>query len=170
MNDLVFNNTAENLQTAFYGLYGAVYKPIAVDSNGYFLFSSLSVITITATNLDIRNLRGTQDSVQVSSMGFVEDNVTMTVPSGTNFVLTENISLYSENSFFIRNTGPATVTVTLQVAPLDNPSYYVGNSTAQGVASSTNTINAVTLPMKFARLQVVASTNTGVIVYYNGRA
>lgn len=67
MNNLVFNNTAKKLSAAFYGMYESEYKPVAVDENGLFLFSPLSVITITATDLDIRDLNYTTDSVTVTA-------------------------------------------------------------------------------------------------------
>ena len=188
-NYLVFNNAANELKATVYGVSGSEFKPISVDSSGRFLFSPLSSITVTATDLDIRNLNasqdsiavtatdldirnlsGTQDSVQVSSNGFVEDTLSTSVATGTVYLLTKNISQYRENSYFIRNTGASSITVTLQVAPVDSDIYYVDNSTAQSVPASTNNITSVTLPMKFARLRVVASGNTSVVIYYNGRA
>lgn len=189
MNNLVFNNTAELLSATFFGVSGNEYLPIAVDENGLFLFSPQSIITITAinldirdlnfatdsvtvtaTNLDIRDLSGTQDSVAVSSMGFVEQSVTQTLSSGTTLLLIRNISAYSENSFFIRNTGGASITVTIQIAPVDDSSYYINHTTAQSVAVGGNYAAAVTMPIKYARLSVQASTNTGIVAYYNGRA
>ncbi|WP_419763406.1 DUF6385 domain-containing protein [Desulforamulus ruminis] len=38
---------------------------------------------------------------------------------------------YRENSYFIRNNGSSSITVTLQVAPADNNNYYVDNSTGK---------------------------------------
>jgi hypothetical protein len=189
VNLLIFNTTAENLKATIYGVDANEPKPIAVDPNGLFLFSPLSEITVaadaldirslssardsvvvTATDLDIRALNGTQDSVQLYNRGFVEETVSTTVPAGTNFLLTRDISGYRENSYFIRNNGSSTITVTLQVAPLDSSTYYVDNSTAQGVTAGSNNITSVTVAMKFARLRVVASTNTNVVAFYNGRA
>lgn len=189
MNNLVFNNTAKKLNAAFFGIYESEYKPVAVDENGLFLFSPLSIITITATNLDIRHLNyavdsvtvtasnldirslnGSQDSVAVSSVGFVEQNVTQTVPSGTTFLLTRDISNYGENSFFIRNTGGGTVTVTVQIAPVNDTNFYIDHSTPQGVSAGNNAVAAVTVPIRYARLRAQASGNTGVVAYYNGRA
>jgi len=188
-NYLVFNSDASKLKTMIYGIDGSAFKPIAVDSNGKFLFSPLSIITVTATDLDIRNLSsaqdsilvvatsldirnlsGTQDSVQISSLGFVEDTISTTVASGTTYLLTKDISQYSQNSYFIRNNGSSSITVTLQVAPIDTDIYYVDNSSAQNVAASSNNITSTTVAMKYARLKVVASTNVDVVAYYNGRA
>jgi len=189
LNNLVFNNTAKLLRAALYGDYGGEYKPVAVDENGLFLFSPLSVITVTASNFDIRdlnyatdsvtvtatdfdirNLTGARDSVAVSSMGFVEATVTQTVASGTSYLLAQDISAYSQNSYFIRNNSGGTVTVSVQVAPLNNNAYFLNHTSPAGVSSGNNYIAAVTVPARFARLSVAAGSNTNVTVYYNGRA
>lgn len=189
MNNLVFNNTAKKLNAAFFGIHESEYIPVAVDENGLFLFSPLSIITVTASNLDIRDLdytvdsvtvtatsldirslNGAQDSVAISSVGFVEQSVTQTVPSGITFLLTRDISNYSENSFFVRNTSGGTITVTVQIAPVDDTNFYMDHSTPQGLTVGNNTVAAVTVPIRFARLRVQASTSIGVVAYYNGRA
>lgn len=188
-NYLVFNYNASQLKTTIYGFDGIDLHPIAVDSDGLFLFSPLSSIIVTATNLDIRsrtsgrdsvlviandldirNLNGSQDSVQISSRGFVEDTLSTTVSSGTTYLLVKDISQYSQNSYFIRNNGASSITVTLQVAPVNSDTYYVDDSSAQTVAASSNNITSTVTAMKFARLKVVASTSTSVVVYYNARA
>jgi len=190
MNNLVFNNTAKNLSAVVYGYDPNVldYFPIAVDSNGLILFSpsgivtvtatnfdirylnsSTDSVTVTATNLDIRNLSGDTDSVTTYAKNYVEDNISTSVPSGQTPVLTKDISPFSENSFFIRTVSGALITVTLQVAPEDNDDYYYDLAT-QTVPVSSNAIFTVTAPMKYARLRVQASTNTAIIAYYNGRA
>lgn len=189
MNYLIFNTSAKNLKATIYGMDDDEPKPIAVDADGLFLFSPLSEITVTAdnldirslsssrdsvvvtaNNLDIRDLSGTQDSVQLYNCNFVEDSLTTTVPSGTSFLLTKNISAYRENSYFIRNNGSSSVTVAIQVAPVDSAAYYVDNSTAQSVTAGSNYVVAASVAMKFARLRVVATASTNVEVYYNGRA
>ena len=171
-NYLVFNNSAQNLRTTIYGADGSAIRPVAVDSNGDFLFSPLSVISVTATNLDIRplttaedsvvvtatnldirDLSGTQDSVQIYSERFVEDTTSTSVPNGTTYLLTKDISAYRENSYFIRNISGASITITLQIAPVDSDAFYVNNSTPQAVAVSANNITSVTTAMKFARLK-----------------
>ena len=85
-------------------------------------------------------------------------------------MLTKNISQYSQNSYFIRNNGSSSITVTLQVASVDTDMYYEDNSSAQNVSTSSNNITSTTVAMKYARLKVVASTDTNVVAYYNGRA
>jgi hypothetical protein len=189
MNQLIFNRTSKELQALFYGMSGSVPIAVAVDSSGAFLISAQSAVPITAVNLDIRNLtqsrdtvnvtatnldirdlNGAQDSVQVYNESFVESFTSTNVTSGTNILLTTNIGSYSGNSFFLRNTGGSTVTVTLQIAPVDDNNYYVTHIAAQGVSAGSNYLQAVTLPIKYARLSVAANTTVSVVAYYNGRA
>ena len=189
MNHLVFNTTSSQLQALFYGLNGTQSLAIAVDSSGRFLISSQSAVPITAVNLDIRNLtetrdtvnvvatnldirdlNGAQDSVQIYSQAFTETNISTSVVSGTNILLATNIGAYSSNSFFLRNTGSATVTVTLQVAPVNDSNYYVTNVSATSVSAGNNYLQAVSIPVKYARLSVTATTTVSVVAYYNGRA
>lgn len=189
MNELIFNETAIELRALFYGMNGSSPVAVAVDGTGAFLISAQSAVPITAVNLDIRNLTqsrdtvnvtatgldirnltGTQDSVQLYNNAFTESSVSTNVMSGINILLTTNIGSYSENSFFLRNTGNSTVTVTLQIAPVDDGNYYVTHVAAQGVTAGSNYLQAVTVPVKYARLSVTASTTVSVVAYYNGRA
>lgn len=189
MNNFVFNNAAKELRTVFYGMNGSNYIPISVESDGLFRFSDLSPVTVTAsnlnirnlttardavnvvaTNLDIRDLTATQDSVAIGAMGFVEATTTITVSSGTTNLLPRNVGAYSENSYFIRNLSGGTVTVTIMVAPVDDDNFYVAVSTPTAVTASNNLLASFNSAAKFARLRVVASSNTNVAVYYNGRA
>lgn len=191
MNALVFNNHAWRLNTTIYGNYGGASVPVATDAGGNFVFSPTSLVSVTASNLDIRNLTssrdtvnvtavdfdirnlsGTQDSVAVSAKGFVEASVTQTVSSGTTaYLLTREIAAYSQNSYFLRNTNASgSITVTLQVAPVDDVNYYV-SATASGVSAGSNYLAAVATLMRYARLRVdTGGTAIGVVVYYNGRA
>ncbi|MEM5769321.1 MAG: hypothetical protein AAGU32_13665, partial [Bacillota bacterium] len=102
MNFLIFNRSAENLKTAIYGRHDEDLVAIAADDQGRLMFSPESLVTVTATNFDIRNLTsardtvnvtatdfdirnlsGSQDSVQVSAKGFVEAQSTLTVAANT---------------------------------------------------------------------------------------
>jgi hypothetical protein len=170
MNYFVFNNNPDSLRSSIYGSDGTQLRAVAVDSSGEIILSPNTVISVTATDLDIRNLTGATDSVLVYGQNFVEDTVTTTVPSGTTYLMVKDISPYRQNSYFIRNNGSSSVTVTLQIAPVNSDTYYVDNSSAQTVTASSNNITSVTMAMRFARLRVVATTSTSVTVYYNGRA
>ena len=191
MNFLIFNRSAENLKTAIYGQHDEDTVAVATDAQGNFVFSPTSLITVTATNFDIRNLtsardtvnvtatdfdirslNGSQDSVQVSAKGFTEDQTTVTVAANTtSYLLTHDIGGYSQNSFFLRNTNTlGTITVTLEIAPVDDDDYYVA-SASTGVSASSNYLTAVATLMRYARLRVqTGGSAVGVDAYYNGRA
>ncbi len=191
MNNLVFNKHARGLKAAIYGQYSDEPVPIAADVDGNFVFSPASEITVTASNFDIRNLTsardtvnvtaadldirslsGTQDSIAISAKGFIEVPATQTVGANTTaFLLTREIGAYAQNSYFLRNTNvTGSITVTLQIAPVDDTDYYV-SSAATGVSAGGNYLAAVGTLMRYARLRVdTGGTAIGVSAYYNGRA
>lgn len=189
MNNLVFNNAARKLSAALFGMYESEFIPVAVDDEGKFLFSPESAITVTASNfdirdlnyvvdsvtvtatdLDIRSLTGTQDSVAVSSVGFTESTLTGTVAAGTSYIMATEIANYSQNSFFIRNLGGSTFTMTVQVAPTNAAAYYLDQSSAYTVSASANAIAAVTVAVRYARIKIDAGGSATYAAYYNGRA
>ena len=191
MNNLVFNKHARSLKAAIYGQYSDEPVPIAADVDGNFVFSPASEITVTASNFDIRNLTstrdtvnvtatdfdirslsGTQDSIAISTKGFIEAQATQTIGSNTTaFLLTREIGAYAQNSYFLRNTNvTGSITVTLQIAPVDDGDYYV-SSAASAVSAGSNYLTAVITLMRYARLRVdTGGTAIGVSAYYNGRA
>ena len=191
MNFLIFNKSAENLKTAIYGHDNQTVVPVATDSQGRFIFSPSSLVTVTATNfdirnltsardtvnvtavnLDIRNLSGTQDSVQISAKGFVEVQQTVSISANTTtYLLTQEIGPYSQNSYFLRNTNAVgSITVALEIAPTTNNDYYISTS-ATSVGAGNNYLAAVATLMRYARLRVqTGGSAIGVDAYYNGRA
>lgn len=191
MNNLVFNKHVRSLKAAIYGQYSSEPVPIAADVDGNFVFSPASQITVTASNLDIRsltsardtvnvtavdfdirNLSGTQDSIAISAKGFVEVQATQTIPANSTVnLLTREIGPYTQNSYFLRNTNVAgSITVTLQIAPVDDDDFYV-SGTSTSVSASSNYLTAVATLMRYARLQVnTGGTAIGVTAFYNGRA
>jgi hypothetical protein len=191
MNSLVFNRNAGSLKTAIYGQYAQDFVPVATDEEGNFVFSPASLVTVTASNLDIRNLtsardtvnvtavnfdirdlNGTQDSIAISAKGFVETQTSLSVATNsTVYLLTQEIGAYSQNSYFLRNTNAiGSITVTLQIAPVDDTDYYV-SSTTTGVSAGSNYLTAVATLMRYARLRVeTGGAAVGVTAYYNARA
>lgn len=190
MNFLVFNRDAENLKTAVYGKHAEDFLPIATDEEGNFIFSPASLVTVTASNLDIRdltsardtvnvtavnfdirNLSGTEDSVRISAKEFLEAQVTVNVPSNTTtYVLLQEIGPYSQNSYFLRNTSAGTITVALEIAPVTDSAFFVESSVST-VGGSSNYIAAVATVMRWARLRVqTGGSSVTVSAYYNGRA
>jgi hypothetical protein len=188
MNFLTFNNTAKKLNATLFGMNGINVLPIAVDGEGNLLLSSEGAVTVTASNLDIRdlnyatdsvtvtatdldirNLTGTLDSVAVARMGFAELSASGTVGTSTVYALVTDISGYSGNSFYVKNLSGSAITVTVQISPIDDTSYYT-TSSSQSVTTSTPGVAAVTIPIKYARLALVSSGSATYIAYYNGRA
>ena len=165
--------------------------PVATDADGNFIFSPTSLITVTATNFDIRNLTsdrdtvnvtamdfdirsltGTQDSVRISAKGFEEVRTNVSISANTTtYLLIQEIGAYSQNSYFLRNTNAiGSVTVALEIAPTTNNDFYISSS-ATNVGAGNNYLTAVATLMRWARLRVqTGSTTIGVDAYYNGRA
>ncbi len=191
MNFLIFNKTAENLKAAIYGHHDQNVVPVATDEDGNFIFSPASLITVTATNFDIRDLtsardtvnvtatdfdirslNGTQDSVQISAKGFVEARTNISISANTTtYLLVQEIGAYSQNSYFLRNTNAVgSITVALEIAPTTSNDFYI-SSAATSVGAGSNYLTAVVTLMRWARLRVQTGNATiGVDAYYNGRA
>lgn len=191
MNFLVFNKSAENLKTAIYGLHDEDLVAVATDEEGNFIFSPASQITVTASNLDIRNLTAARDTVNVTAVnfdirslstardsvlvgakGFEEAQATVNVGSNTTtYLLTREIGPYSQNSYFLRNTsGSGSVTVSVEIAPVDSATYYLATITSS-VGASSNFLASVATLMRYARLRVqTGGSAINVDAYYNGRA
>jgi hypothetical protein len=53
---------------------------------------------------------------------------------------------------------------------VNDNSFYIDHSTPQSVTSGNNAVAAVTIPIKYARIRVQASSSANVAAYYNGRA
>jgi len=190
MNFLVFNKSAENLKAAIYGQHNQNVVAVAADEDGKLMFSPASQITVTASNLDIRNLtsardtvnviatdfdirslNGARDSVAISAKAFIEARATLSVPANaTLYLLTYEVGPYSQNSYFLRNTGGGSVSVALEIAPVNDNAYYV-SSGVTGVSAGNNFLAAVATLMRYARLRVeTGSATIGVDAFYNGRA
>lgn len=188
MNFLIFNNTAKKLNATIYGVHGSDHIPVAVDGGGSLLLSAQGAVTVTATDLDIRNLNyvtdsvtvtateldiralsGSVDSVAVAKMGFAELSVSGTVGTSTIFVLATDLSGYSQNSFYVMNASGSQITMSVQIAPVTTGSYFVTTASA-AVTTASPTVLAVTIPIRYARLALVSSGSATYIAYYNGRA
>lgn len=130
-------------------------------------------ITISATNLNIRNLNGEQDSVQMYNKSYIEDSESGDIIAlGTRYFLTKNISNYKNNNYLVRNIGGVAVTITLQIAPIDNDNYYVNDGSDFNLLSGSTKIFMPSKLMKFARIKVSALLVLGgsVTVKYFGQS
>ncbi|MTI48994.1 DUF6385 domain-containing protein [Sporosalibacterium faouarense] len=119
-NNIVFNEVASQLKTQIYGNNGGTAVPLSVDGSGN--------LTFTATNLDIRSLSPTTDTVSVTATDFdirslspTTDTVTVTA---TDFDIrglspTTDTVTVTATDFDIRGLSPTTDTVTVTATNLD---------------------------------------------------
>ena len=191
INELIFNTRTSGLKTAVYGEYTGNAEAFKVDANGELILSPsiilnatangldirpLSLLTdsafITASNLDIRNLSGTQDTLQIFKKTFAEDTASGSIPAfGTSFFLTKDVSNFKNNTYIVRNTSlSVAVTVTLQIAPIDSPNFYVDDGSSFSLLASSVTLFRPTRLMKYARIMVSALLLGNVTVYYFGQS
>jgi len=191
VNTKIYNITTNSLLSTLYGLdTDNNNKIFTTDSNGKLVLSPLITIdteasnldirnlnvtrdtaSITATDLDIRNLDGTQDSIQIYNKSYVEDFDSGTIVAlGTGFFLTKDTSNYSNNIYLVRNTGGVAVTVTLQIAPSNNDSYFVNSGSQFDLVAGSSTLFAPSNSMKYARIKVSALLLGSVTVNYFGQS
>ncbi|MCX7694120.1 MAG: DUF6385 domain-containing protein [Caloramator sp.] len=102
-NNAVFTNSASDLKVQIFG--SDVTKAIQVDSNGKLQISSDSAITVTATDLDIRNLSSSQDGVAVygSNDGGTTMKVLKTNSDGELYITTDETLTVQATDLDIRN-------------------------------------------------------------------
>ena len=134
-NNLVFNNSADQLKTSIYGSDGTSLKPIAVNSNGSISITATAfdirnlasgkdtvdignTVTVQSTDLDIRNLVAGQDTVDVNTVGSILSNVTV---QATDFEIRDLAS--GKDTVDIGNT------VTVQSTDLDIRNLVAGQDT-----------------------------------------
>ena len=168
-------------------------EPMAADSMGRLILSpdliipvqsgGLSIrplndnqdsVTITASNLDIRNLAGTQDGLAFDRMLSAENSTTSQVPSlGTVRLLTTNVSAYRQNTFYVSNTSGFSigVSVALEIAPADIDSYYMTDGSSFNLFGGDAMTFQPTRLLKYARIRVTSLLSlANITVYYFGRA
>lgn len=190
MNNIIFSNDASQLQAAVYGINGTNVRPIAVDTSGQAIITSTFTTSITAVdfdirnlslagdsalvtanNLDIRNLSGTQDSVKLYNRASVDDTESGTIVAlGSRNFLTKNISMYRKNSYVVINQGGVAVTINLQIAPIDNDSYYINDGSDFNLLVGGRATFVPSKLTKYARIRVSAVLLGSVTVYYFGQA
>lgn len=102
-NNAVFTNSASDLKVQIFGSDAT--KAIQVDSNGKLQISTDSPITVTATDLDIRNLSSSQDGVAVygSNDGGTTMKVLKTNSDGELYITTDETITVQATDFDIRN-------------------------------------------------------------------
>ena len=190
MNELVFNTSCENLHAAGYGQNGGSARALSADGNGVLEISPATLnitaanldihnltaaadqITITAVDLDIRNLSGAQDSLQIYSRFTATDSVSATLLAlQTVNLLVENVGTYKKNTYFIKNTSiGVAVTISLQLAPLDNDSYYVTDGSAFSLVAGGTVVFTPSKVSKYARIQLSSLLLGSVQAFYFGQS
>ena len=139
-NNLVFNKVASQLQTLINGVNGSgTATPILTDDTGKISITATNLdirhlnatddtVTVTATNLDIRDLSYTTDSVTVTAtnldirnLNATDDTVTVTA---TNFDIrhlngTDDTVTVTATNFAIRDLSYTTDSVTVTATNLD---------------------------------------------------
>jgi hypothetical protein len=190
MNNIIASNDASKLQAAVYGMQGTGLNPIAVDPLGKQIFSSPSIAQITAENfdirnlsaardrlsitardLDIRNLNGSQDSINLYNRASAEASESgFILALATKNFLTRNVSMYRSNTYDVVNQGGVAVTINLQLAPIDNDSYYINDGGTFNLLIGSRIVLEPSKLMKYARIRVSTLLLGSVSVYYLGQA
>ncbi len=150
---------------------------LQVQSNGLDirpLVESSDSVTATASNLFIRGLDGVQDSLSFNREASVAANQTSSVPIlSTVYFLPTDTGAYRQNTFYVRNTGlvSVAVTVTLEIAPVNDSAYYVTDSSSFSLVGGNTLVLSPTRLMRYARVRVSALLSLATVtVYYFGRA
>ena len=145
-------------------------------------------VSVTASDFDIRGLSAATDTVSVEGTvtAVIGDTVTVSV-AGHGFTMSSLVinlddanltntefnfdtSQMKQYSFYIVNTGTATVSAMLQVSPTTTETYYTPDKSAE--IALTQDESAVLVPaffMNYTRIQVQSSETVTAEVYFNGQ-
>ncbi len=193
MNNHIFNNQVKHLLMAGYGHSepNEAFTPVVTDNIGQMILSpdltiaveaegldirnleeSRDSASITVSNLDIRNLSGIRDNLNLYDNSFVEasESGVIVALSTRNFLATDT-SPYSKSTFYVRNNSAlsVSVTVTLQIAPINSDNYYVNDGVSYSLIGGNTLIFQPSRLMRFARIRVSAILLANVTVYYFGQ-
>jgi len=128
-------------------------------------------VTVTATDLDIRNLSGETDSIIKAGSLFTESNVTLEDITSTGIALSIDTSQQDIYSFYVRNTGAASVSVKLQISPTDSDDYFEDDSSSEvALDAGDRAILVAQRYLKYTRVYYNASDTTTIEAYYNAHA
>lgn len=137
---------------------------------------SISDGSITATVTGTVNISGGSVSATIAGHGFTSSFATLTAnasaATNTSFVFDSSQFGYNNYSFYVKNTGTATVSVRLQVSPTTAESYYVNDTTAEVTLTQNQAVVlAPGLFLNYTRLRVLGTSEATVTVegYFNGQ-
>lgn len=170
LNQQLFNQSPQQMTAAIFGAHLSGPGAIRSDSSGELIASSGAAIPIEANALDIRALSGATDSALVYGQSSAYDSESaLIVGLGSYDFLPKNVGPYSRNTYMAVNTGSVALSVTLQIAPVDNDAYYVNDGSAFDLlVGNTHTFEPSRL-MKYARIHVTAVVLGSATVYYFGQ-
>lgn len=145
-------------------------------------------VSVTANDFDIRGLAAATDTVSVEGTvtAAIGDTVTVSV-AGHGFTassLTINLddanltstefnfdtSQMKQYSFYIVNTGTATISAMLEVSPTTTETYYTPDKSAEiTLTQDESTVLVPAFFMNYTRIQVQSSETATAEVYFNGQ-
>lgn len=191
MNGLIHNNNTHPLAATPYGLDSSSSAyPLQTDSSGKLLLAQ-PIWQISGNNVDVRNLTPTRDTIGIQgsdipirsltpSQDFVtcqSQNNVVTTQSGTVplllaplLLLVTDMSNYSNNTFWVRNTGVGiAVSITLQLSPINTDAYYVNDQAESNLLAGGLAMFRPSRMTRFARLRIVGliSLNTTTVTAYH---
>ncbi|SKA79513.1 hypothetical protein SAMN05443428_10380 [Caloramator quimbayensis] len=131
-NNIIFNETAEELKAQVFGLKGTTLQSLQLDDSGNLMISgSMTVsgpVTVVAESLSIRALSGDTDSVAISGTVTVAGTVTV---GNTVTVVAESLSIRSLSA----DTDTVSIGGTVNVIKTGN-SFTENNATITDVAGT----------------------------------
>ncbi|NLY43357.1 MAG: hypothetical protein GX066_05190 [Clostridiaceae bacterium] len=130
-----------------------------------------TIVTVTAEAFDIRPLSAATDSINLSGRLFTESNMALDSVTDSGAIFVQNTSENSMYSFFVYNTGSNTLTVALQISPIDDDEYYLfdgGIESSVALAPGDKTVLVAEKYLKYTRLFYdTGGEACTFVVYYN---
>ena len=138
-----------------------------VNTPGVSVLNVPSVSVANTPGVSVLNI----PSVEIHSVSVTADSIAVATGTGVADILTEDTSQQNEYSFYVSNLSTeATMSLALQIAPVDIETYFVNDNSVVTLAPQAIT---VLVPMKyldFTRLSYDTGTFTAnFIAYYNAK-
>lgn len=133
------------------------------------LSAATDTSTITGADFDVRPLNGAQDSVLLSRNGFFVASATQTLVIGGTTVLTVDTAPYARSAFLVRADSISLLTAaSLQLAPINNASYYVTDSTQSGLILGGDYLFVPSVSIRYMRI-FATGVGSQLTAYYVGQ-
>ena len=110
-------------------------------------------------------------SVEIHSVAVTSDSIAVSTGTGGAAVLDEDTSQQKEYSFYVSNLSTeATMSLALQIAPVNSATYYVDDSSEITLSPLSITVLAALKYLDFTRLSYDTGTYTAnFVAYYNAK-